>query len=368
MILHLFDDEKVVNRAIDLFEDAFPEGNIYIVRIIDKPKYVQANDRIIFYKDGDKINDIVDIDNVTIHSMQLWKIELIKSLSCRPKRIWWCIWGADMYNSILSFLGYRMYYEWQFIQNPIRTQIIVFFSKIGIYSPSIKNQLEFIKEYVTDLKTTKEEYEIQKLFLGSYLKASFCEVPTNLYYSIDDVLSKELLQTTVSGNLILVGNSASISNNHLYAYQFLKKLDIGDRKIVSPLSYGGTQKYRDHIVHEATLLFNERFIPLIDFMPLDEYNNILAQSAICIYGNWRQEAMGNIVISLYLGAKVFLSNKSPLLKRFYRMGIKIFCLEDITQSEIDTPLSSFDINRNREILFSSLNRNTIINGIRQSWG
>lgn len=369
MILHLFDDEKVVNRAVDLFEEAFPGQNIFIVRIFNKPKYVQVDSRIIFFRDDDviNVNDYLNIDNITIHSLQQWKIDFIKSLTIKPAKVWWCIWGADMYNSILVHLGYRMYYEPQFVSGSLKSNLLSVFSKIGIYPPSIKKQLDFIRNNVTNLKTSKEEYEIQKNFLGSYLRANYCENPTNLYYSIDDILSKTLINASVNGNKILVGNSASFSNNHLYVFKKLKNLNIRNKQIVSPLSYGGNEEYRSHVIRCANLYFNTKFVPLIDFMPLDEYNKILIQSEICIYGNWRQEAMGNILISLYLGAKVFLSKKSPLIERFRRMGLSVFCLEEMTQMELDTPLSTIEKEKNRDILFNLLNRKTIIEGIRQNW-
>ena len=368
MILHLFDDEKVVNRAIDLFEEAFPEQNIFIVRIVDKPKYVHEDSRVIFYKDSDSINfnEFLNIDNITIHSLQLWKIDFIHSLGYKPSKVWWCVWGADMYNSILVHLGYNIYYEPQFVSGSFKSKLFSIISKVGIYAPTTKKQLDFIKNYVTNLKTSKEEFKIQKKYLGSYLKADYCE-PSNLYYSIEDILSKTLINGSVKGDNILVGNSASFSNNHLYVYKILKNFNIGDRQIVSPLSYGGNEKYRIHVIRCAKLYFNAKFVPIVDFMPLDEYNKILVQSGICIYGNWRQEAMGNISISLYLGAKVFLSKKSPLLGLFRRMGVIIFCLEEMTQIDLDTPLSQIEKDRNREILFNILERNSIIEGIRQNW-
>ena len=62
MILHLFDDEKIVNRAVDLFEEAFPNQNIFVVRVIDIPKYVHLDDRIILYRD----NDIIHVKDLRI--------------------------------------------------------------------------------------------------------------------------------------------------------------------------------------------------------------------------------------------------------------------------------------------------------------
>ena len=42
--------------------------------------------------------------------------------------------------------------------------------------------------------------------------------------------------------------------------------------------------------------------------------NFLLSADVFIYGNWRQEAVGNILIALFIGGKVFLDEKNPLLK------------------------------------------------------
>ena len=63
--------------------------------------------------------------------------------------------------------------------------------------------------------------------------------------------------------------------------------------------------------------------------------------------------MGNIVVALYLGAKVFMSGKSPLYEDLTGRGLIIFKLEDITQESLDTPLSRMQKDNNRKILVSS---------------
>ena len=218
------------------------------------------------------------------------------------------------------------------------------------------------------MKTSEEEYAIQKKYIGQFLPQKITTIPASMYYSIEDILGKDIIDKYVSGNMIMVGNSCSYSNNHLYAFKHLEKLDINQKKIVVPLSYGGDTKYRNHVLREGNKIFKDRFKPLLDFMPLNDYNNYLLNSPICIYGHWRQESIGNIIISLYLGAKVFLSKKSPLLSKYRKLGIYIYCLEEITQSDIDHPLTEEQRDENRRILFGLYNHNSIVDGIKATWG
>lgn len=69
MLLHLFDDEKVVNRTIEIFEKALPGKSIYICFIDEAPRFVRATDNLYFYKENDSFQrDILkDINKVIVH-------------------------------------------------------------------------------------------------------------------------------------------------------------------------------------------------------------------------------------------------------------------------------------------------------------
>ena len=52
------------------------------------------------------------------------------------------------------------------------------------------------------------------------------------YYPLDIILGKELMNSEVCGNSIMIGNSASGTNNHEYVMRILSKLDIGLRRVI----------------------------------------------------------------------------------------------------------------------------------------
>ncbi|MDZ7680670.1 MAG: hypothetical protein U5J63_02895 [Fodinibius sp.] len=56
------------------------------------------------------------------------------------------------------------------------------------------------------------------------------------YYPIEYVIKNDELRA--SGSNILLGNSSSATNNHLEAFELLQNLELRDRKVVTPLSYG----------------------------------------------------------------------------------------------------------------------------------
>jgi len=49
---------------------------------------------------------------------------------------------------------------------------------------------------------------------------------------------------------------------------------------------------------KTAYIFREKFKPLVDFIPFDEYLNLLAKVDIAIFNHKRQQTMGNITTLL----------------------------------------------------------------------
>lgn len=364
MLLHLFDDEKVVNRAIALFEKALPGQNVYICFIDDTAHLVKAADNLYFYKEGNGFqrDKLSGVDKIIIHFLSYKKIKFINTYFPQFIPCYWNIWGADLYNSILEYRGYPVYYEPRFLGYRFFVRKILCHLKVS--TPIQKVVLNFIKERVTYF-VSNADYGIAKQYIGNYING--VQVTGFRYYPIDVILG-ELTEKTAKGNVLLLGNSASFTNNHSYAFKYLSGLDLKDKKVVVPVSYGGSPKYINHILKQGYKKWGQSFIPLQKFLPLDEYNQLMTTAEICVFSSWRQEAFGNIVVALYLGAKVFLSEKSSLVRYFASIGVVVYILEQIKQEDIDSPLPEGIKNSNRKILFELLNEGTIVDNIRSIWG
>ena len=63
------------------------------------------------------------------------------------------------------------------------------------------------------------------------------------------------MNSEVCGNSIMIGNSASGTNNHEYVMRILSKLDIGSRRVIVPLSYSGKKGYVDHVLQFRQIAF-----------------------------------------------------------------------------------------------------------------
>ena len=365
MILHLVSDEKVINRAIAHFEAVFPDSN-FVVCFSDKnTKYVKIQKNILFYTGGNNVEfDFSKIKKVIIHFLGIDKIDFCNKF-IKNVPIYWPVWGGDLYNQVLSPKGYRLY-----SYDTIRAIGICFYMRNVVHLVKFRltdyyKIVSFIKNRIDYVAASDGDYQLLKewLHLPDRIKRF-----DYFYYPIDYILGEELMDKEILPNSkkILCGNSASFTNNHIDTLKAIKKLKDTNSSIIMPLSYSGTPKYISNVIKFGNKLYGTKFEPLNDFLPIGQYNHILQTASICVFSNWRQEAFGNIVISLYLGAKVYITKRSPLLKSIIGLGCKIFALEDVdTQECFNEPLSADDKRHNREILKQLYNSERLYSLIRK---
>ena len=159
-----------------------------------------------------------------------------------------------------------------------------------------------------------------------------------------------------SKSKILIGNSGFKSNNHLDVFHKINTYSLKNLEIVVPLNYG-EPKYIQEVLVEGKKDFNETFKPLLDFMPLADYNTILESVGVAILNNKRQQAVGNTIALLWFGAKVFLSHKNPFYHYLKRKGVLVYCYEtELNEKSISQFLSLEQIEHNRIVLFQELNQ------------
>lgn len=359
MRLHLLPDEKIINRCISSFESVFPGDNKYIVvpARVQNNGYVTEQYNVFFCKYGTrdfwgKVGDVNQYTSIIIHFLFDERVDFVNKI--KHPNIYWIEWGADLYKSLLRPKGFPLYADKDIIW---KTE--------GKYKQRLFFQLHsFVSMKKLQWKTLRAAkkarffvpdsmYNEYPLLLRYYPRLKHLEYKDFFYYPIDQVLGERLLNSHCNGNNIIVGNSASASNNHEYVFEKLCSLGLDDHDVIVPLSYGNTKLYIDRIEKSGKTLLGDRFKAVRDYMPLEQYNDLLLSGNVFIYGNWRQEAVGNILIALYLGGKVYLDKRNPLLPFYKSLGLTIFCLDELTLDEISTKLSSNVVDKNRSILLAT---------------
>ena len=153
-----------------------------------------------------------------------------------------------------------------------------------------------------------------KASLGSCFRAEFLQLN---YGSVGSSCSA--IPMAEDARDILVGNSASVTNNHLEVFQRLSRSDFRDRRIVVPLSYGDPW-YRDRICDAGRSMFGPNFVPIVDFLPLQEYLAVQSQCAFGVFNHVRQEGLGNVIAMVSAGSKVVMHPDSPVRKMLALRG------------------------------------------------
>lgn len=186
-----------------------------------------------------------------------------------------------------------------------------------------------------------------KIFQNRYNNYS-CSYAQINYGSVAETFAKGT--TKNHGANILVGNSAHQTNNHIDILKLLSKHNLEKRKVIVPLSYGDVD-YREKLITYGKNILGNSFVPLVDFIPLDEYNSIISSCNVVIMNHIRQQALGNIGTALYQGAHVFLNPASPVYRFFKERDALVHSIHDLESKLLPTvSLCDNKIARNRAVL------------------
>jgi hypothetical protein len=362
-ILHIVHDEKFIDIACRVFEAENPDNNTYV--IISQPfqlKFIKHTQIQFVGKhnifNNNFVSSLTKFDIVILHCMDDIMMQLVARADADVNFVW-IGWGVDYYDlitgdttklllpktlskerpvghnkSLSLFVGkIRSFIKPLFYRSVNKTEIV---NRINFFAPVLYNDFELVKSALPGFKP-------------HYLSWN--------YGSLEDDFIKGFEDVTAIGNNILIGNSASPTNNHLDVFDEFAGIELKNRKIICPLNYG-ISNYRDIVSYEGLQRFQGTFVPIIDFMPSYEYTKLLSSCSIAVMGHLRQQAMGNIIIMLYIGAKVFLYKENPIYSFFKEEGALIYSMDEL-KNEYMEKLSTSAILQNRDVLQKHWGRDAI---------
>lgn len=182
----------------------------------------------------------------------------------------------------------------------------------------------------------ERDYANLKDILGipdiKHFVAPMCKDPReNIDYAYYRNLPKE-----DSTYRILVGNSATVYNQHEEIFFTLSKYAKENIEIICPLTYG-KDEYRNEVIELGNKYFGKKFVALTKQLPKDEYVVMLSRCDVGIFNNNRQQAMGNITIFAKLGKKIYIRDDTAMWEHFQNVGYCFYStneLRDATLEEI----------------------------------
>ncbi|AKP52432.1 TDP-N-acetylfucosamine:lipid II N-acetylfucosaminyltransferase [Cyclobacterium amurskyense] len=380
-LIHIASDEKFINSAYWQFNEVFPNQNFFYL-LVNNPevelKYVSNIDH--FQIIPNNLNEIKKLsksfnenDIICFHGLDYYRSVFLNALPDKCKIVWF-LWGMEVYNN-------RALFKNKSVLGPVTSTLFSLDSYKDIIVQFVKDRFRQIY-YKIKFKTNSPQLEAIKAmkradYLGILFQEEFNFVKSIVknhakflrfsYYPIELMVKDE--GKRINSNQILIGNSASETNNHLEIFEILRTMTLNDKDLIVPLSYGDVA-YRDIIIEKGTDIFGKNFHPLIDFMPLHEYNKFLEKCGIVIMNHYRQQAVGNVLTMLWMGAKIFLDERNTIYQYLKRIGIKVFSVQtDLNKnnSTVFNLLSHEEQNANRIILKGEVGKRFLLKELKEQF-
>lgn len=305
-ICHIFSDLKFMSMAIDIFSKTSYRNEYFY---IDNNKSQIHDDGCTYIKSSELITLINSkkFEVLFIHGLDYKNFSLLRNISPDQFIIWigmgfdyLCYsrrYATDQFilpatsakistsslkvikNRFKKYI-YRNTYSRGFIKNALR--------KINIFCPVLENESELVSDMLG------KDCTIMKWNYGN----------TSMHY-------RSIQSLPINEKRILLGNSASATNNHFDAINIVKDQLPKTYEIYCPLSYGDAI-YASSVIDYAETELECKFMPLREFLPLSQYNAIIESCGHVLMNHVRQQAVANIIIAFLSGANVYLNPESPL--------------------------------------------------------
>lgn len=377
-ILHILHDEKFLDGAIDTF-NATSSRNTYVSIDDDGPlRQIKVHgSEVLLIKKEDILSFMIDgnYQMVAFHTLTRDKYELVLQI---PKsiKVLWLSWGYDIYEPWLdspAVLPIELYKpltkELLSSKTLLISRIFRKLKKIAHYKKyrdiqrerqyKLTNELDLQKRLLSriDYLSTVLPSEYDILSKYEYIKA--------IYFPFQYVSNHKLNTDDIEENasIILVGNSATATNNHFDVFNVLKNRAILNKCIV-PCSYGNDT----YLSKLKDVLKNMQNVQVLDtFVPYEEYSKMLKACRVGVFGHLRQQAMGNIVTCMLHGSKVFLWRDSVAYQYFKSEGYIIYTIDDdLTNENIQSLMTQEERELNKKKLFEQFSYDCVVARLNSS--
>ena len=323
MILHLLFDDKFGEYAVRQFSGEEMCSEFIIVAHSSAPDCSNKFEGVpVVLEDKEEfqslLNRLGEYKAIILHGLFFpWQERVLKAVP-RHVKVAWVFWGGDIYGRKDIAENYLSTSS-KWLRRKQNLKRLIKHKKVQERYEIPFKLLKRIDYCLTDIP---EDFAFVKHYLGSDIKELWYN-----YYSVEETIGS-LINSRCNGNNILLGNSSSLECNHLDGLSAIRKMDLAPSVIVyAPLSYGESW-LRRVISRKGKRLLGEKFFPLTGYLPRTEYNRIVQSCSVAVMPHYRPQAFGNILTALWLGARVYMSNRSELFAFFRRIGVFIYSIED----------------------------------------
>ncbi len=343
MWLHIISDDKFTPGLIDMFEKAAPGHHVFCLLFpkahTEPGKCVPINNEAEFTK---ILASRDDWNGIIFNPLPPVCWRWLKHIPAKMRVIWYG-WGYEGYQTWPKLKEQFTYLdktqEWVQRHDALRNRIKERWLDLKTYYTGYR-YLRRVDEFVSLLHHNHMVYQKAGL-LGKKTRYRFGAVGT--MFNLEN-----MAETPVPGKHILFGNSATATNNHIEAVDWLAGTDLGSRKVITPLSYG-QDRYREMICGYAESRLGANFVPVVDYMSFGEYTELLSECGFMVINTLRPQGFGNILMMLMNGAKL-ITNDTPAYRTLIDWGVHAELMSETSVNTAFTPLTAEQIQQNRDAI------------------
>lgn len=343
-VVHIIRDQKFSEGTVKHFEDDGRFENECIL-VTKSPnyffKYIKEPNKVKLLYSKQMVKEYLRSDYDVIFFHSLLDYHLFNYIPDDKVVIWW-IWGDDLYGRdrfidialykplTHKYLNTQCHTLVAIIRELLKSVPFLLDLKHGSRKRAIK-RIDYVQPIV------HYEFELLSRINGFHAKEFYYPGSRGTYFNYD-------VEHKQHNGKIIIGNSASLTNNHLDVCNSIEPYIPSSSEVIIPISYGD-MNYAQVIESSIKLNGNVKFLK--DYMPIDAYNSLLVSCSYAVYGVIRQQAQGNIYRCLASGVKVFLYKDSILFHYLTELGCVIYAIEDINELSFREPLSVEDAKKNQ---------------------
>lgn len=401
MFLHLVDDDKFTDGSIALFEACDPGNHRYVAVQTESETsfvYIRSTLVTVVQKDSAAYKQIVaelsEYTAVFVYSLyNRYHLDIVNKAPANAVFVWFFGGGELLttkkyWTSVMLPRTRLLYYKHRQLdfQDRAATWIKTNVNKYGkllrqgqfsALAQPFRKQWASVGESAGSPLDTRLEKAIARMdYIAPVIPEDFDRLKSmvtcnakllNWNYTSGFSLD-QMKDWRITGNNWLVGNAARYALNHIEIFRMLRKVKGHHGKLITPLSYGDSTRYTKDVLRAGKTLFGERFSPVLEFMPILHYYEMVQTCSAAFFNTPRQHAMGNIIRLLYMGARVYLRDENPAYLFLKRRGAIVFSIQSDIPAEaknINVPLDANCIRQNRNVITAIASDGKLENNTRQ---
>ena len=362
-ILHILADDKFSDYSIRQFDSLSIPSDYALIVTEGEEALVKLRVKTTIMRRGDEaynkmLDSLSDYPAIILHGMY-WAYDYdILTRIPSTTRVAWVNWGGEIYS-----------------RKDVNNEFLSLRSQIA-------DTLHNWKKYLSTRKIANIDYELpldvfrradycltdeyeEFAYARNYLQKQDLKYLMYNYFTLEEMLG-DLINKRCNGNNIFLGNCSHNECNYWDAMPLVYRLKHSGQKVIIPLSYGDPW-VKNGAIRLGNWLYGKDFMPLADFLPRKQYNELICNCSTMIMPHYAPRAQGNIITALWLGMRVYLSEHNMTYHYFKRLGCTVYSIEkDLKRSNKErfTPMTDEELERNRKILYATYSRESTMKAVK----